>query len=740
MFPFGLPVRPEDAAFVNADPKPKSGPAPWIAQALEGGADPDVPLVELRPGDTVPTTRYVIERWLGDGGMGVVYEARHVDIERKVALKVLRHEFCRKPLVTKHFREEARIVSRIGSEHIAEVSDFAELPDGRLLFVMELLQGGTVARDLLQGVMEPARVIAIMRQVCKALGAAHAKDVVHRDLKPDNIALTEHHGRRDFVKVLDFGIAIVMSEADVATHAAAGTPSYLAPEVILGHKADARVDIYAAGCTAYEMLVGQPPFVEDSIEAVLRAHLDQKPIPPHQKRPEIHPAISKVVLRCLAKHKDDRYPSMIELEAALCQAQIEAKLQTSWDDLPIPEVDPARKVELLRQMPDMQGRARPGASRRWLYAAAATIVLLAAVAIWALGRERTGPVDRGPIEALSLAAYEAAAHSYFVYPPPDAPQQPTAFAKVVELESRSAELGEDAYKEAQHLRQEFAVTLVRLGDEYWEREGGKPFAIDYYAEALVFAPENEHAASRAILTPGQLALLRQKAQTGSFSQQELVAAEPLAALAEQDPEQREAKLAKLQQRTRSSTTSESLAKLAASSPRPKAKKSTSPAPTIAAASPVAVAEPSVATNTEPPAITPTPEAVAPAAEPTTSRTRDPDAAAALVADGERARDAGRLSEARKAFEKALALDGKSHAAMIGLSDVAFHSGDYARAATYAKKAVRMAPRKAEYHLKLGDAWFKLFRYDDAKAEYVEAQKLGHSAATARIAKADAKLR
>ncbi|HWB77674.1 MAG TPA: serine/threonine-protein kinase [Nannocystaceae bacterium] len=740
MFPFGLPVRPPDVAVANDDRRatPAPAPAPWIAEALGGAAEPEVTVIELRPGDQVPTTRYVIERWIGDGGMGVVYEARHVDIERRVALKVLRHEFCRKPTVTKHFREEARLVSLIGSDHIADVSDFAELPDGRLLFVMELLQGGTVARELHQGPMEPARVIAIMRQVCKALAAAHAKHVVHRDLKPDNIALVEHKGRRDFVKVLDFGIAIVMSEADVATHAAAGTPSYLAPEVIIGQKVDARIDIYAAGCTAYEMLCGQPPFTGDGIEAVLRAHLDQKPVPPHQRRPEIHPALSKVVMRCLAKHKDDRYPSMIELEAALCEAQIEAKLQTTWDDLPIPDVDPARRVELLRQMPDMQGRPRPGTSRRWLYAAAAAIVLLAAVAIWAvMNRDRGLATNRGPIEALALAAYEAAAHSYFVYPPPDAPDEPTAFSKVVELESKSVELGAAAYEQAQRLRHEFADTLVRLGDEYWEREGGQPFAIDYYAEALVFTPDNSHAASRAILTPGQLALLRQKAETSSFSQAELVAAEPLIALAESDPAKREEKVAKLRSapRARASTTEESLAKLASAPTRARAKKPS--APTVVAAEP----SPSPSVAAPPADIVPTEAVATPTDAPTlpTGRDRDPAAASALVAEGNRARDSGRLSEARKAFERALALDGKSHAAMIGLSDVAFHSGDYARASTYAKKAVRMAPKSAEYRIRLGDAYFKLYRYEDAKHEYVEAQKLGSAAATARIAKVDAKL-
>lgn len=715
-----------------SEPAPP-GPAPWIARVLDG-AEPEAAVVELRPGDPVPGTRYVIERWLGDGGMGVVYEARHLDIDRRVALKVLRHEFCRRPAVTKLFRDEARIVSRIGSEHIVEVSDFAELPDGRLLFVMELLRGGTVARELQQGPMDPARVIAIMRQVCKALTVAHASSVVHRDLKPDNIALVEHRGRLDFAKVLDFGIASVMSEADAATHAAAGTPSYLAPEVILGQPFDARVDIYAAGCTAYEMLCGHPPFVGDGVEPVLRGHLETVPVPPSERRPEIPLPLSRVVMRCLAKRADERFPSMIELEAALCQAQIDAKLQTSWDDLPIPEVEPERRVALLRQMPDLQGRAASPRARKWWLAGIAAALLLGSGVAFALGREPSVAQDRGPIEALARAAYEAAARSYFVYPPPDSPEVATAFAIVVELESRAAELGSDARTEARRLREEFASTLVRLGDDYWDREGGKPFAIDYYAEALVFEPGHEHAASRAILTPGQLAVLREKAETGSFSEAELIAAEPLIALAEPDPAQRSEKIAALSVRARASTTDESLAKLAPST-RARAPKSDVAAstPTVVAAQaepPPSAADPQPATaqpetSTEPPA---------------DARTRDPAEAAQLVAAGNRARDSGRLADARKAFERALALDPRSHAALIGLSDVAFHGGDQARAANYARKAIKLAPRIADYRIRLGDAYFKAFRYEDARAEYVEAQRLGHASALARIAKVDARVK
>jgi tRNA A-37 threonylcarbamoyl transferase component Bud32 len=710
--------------------------APWIAEALDGAAPTEVPVVALHPGDAVPGTRYVIERWLGDGGMGVVYEARHVDIDRRVALKVLRHEFCRKPAVIRHFREEARVVSRIGSEHIVEVHDFAELPDGRLLFVMELLSGGDVGRELQNGPMEPPRVVAIMRQVCKALAAAHGARVVHRDLKPDNIALHVAHGRRDFVKVLDFGIAAVMSEAGVATHVAAGTPSYLAPEVIVGERIDHRVDVYAAGCSMYEMLTGHPPFRRDSVEAVLSAHVEDTPIAPDVGRETIHPSLSAVVMKCLAKSPLDRYPSMVELEAALCEAQIAAAWQTSWDDLPLPEIDPERRNALLRRMPDAGVKTRGSSRRLWIALAILAVVVLGLA--WYAGRPLDEGPRRAPIDALVVSAHEAAARSYFVYPPPDAPDTPTALRVIVELESRARELGEEAKAQGKQLREEFAGTLVRLGDEYWERDGGKPFAIDYYAEALMFVSDHPHARSRAILTPGELAAMREKAETQTFTKEELIAAEPLIALADPDPERRVEKVDALQRgsQSRASTTQESLARLAdagGEKRRRKAKPESAPEP-----APVTAPAAAVAASEAPFASTPAP---APAANDETPRAavRDPAAAAALVAQGERARDAGRLGEAEQLFERALDADPRSHAALIGLSDVEFHRGDYTRAASFAKKAVRLAPRRAQYRVKLGDAYFKGFHYDDARAEYLEAQALGFEGAVGRLAKVDAKL-
>ncbi|MCY1012769.1 serine/threonine-protein kinase [Nannocystis pusilla] len=233
--------------------------------------------VRLLPGRRVPGTRYRLIRWLGEGGMGVVYEAEHEDIERRVALKILRPEASEDPQQAAHFRDEARAASRIGSPNIVEIFDFGELPDGRLMFAMELLNGHGLDSELDKCPMDQARMIGILRQVCKGLAAAHEVGIIHRDVKPDNIILVTHNGKADWVKVVDFGIATVHAETDAG---AAGTPHYMAPEQVLGQSFDGRLDMYSFGCTAYELLVGKPPFVAPTIEEILENQLTQNPTPP----------------------------------------------------------------------------------------------------------------------------------------------------------------------------------------------------------------------------------------------------------------------------------------------------------------------------------------------------------------------------------------------------------------------------------------------------------------------------
>ena len=265
---------------------------------------PIVPPARLAAGDRVGDTPYRIVRFLGDGGMGAVYEAEHIHLERRVALKILLPEVCQNPEVLKLFRAEAKAASRIGSEHIIDLYDFAELPDGRLLFTMELLTGPTLAKELEGGPLPPSRVIAILRQLCKGLSAAHEAGIVHRDIKPDNIVLTTIRGRTDGVKILDFGIAAIIDDEEASRPLQAGTPHYLAPELIQGTGFDDRADIYAVGCTAYAMLTGRPPFDAtgpDAISDILGQHIADEPLPPQQRQRSLSACegLCAVVLRCL---------------------------------------------------------------------------------------------------------------------------------------------------------------------------------------------------------------------------------------------------------------------------------------------------------------------------------------------------------------------------------------------------------------------------------------------------------
>jgi tRNA A-37 threonylcarbamoyl transferase component Bud32/tetratricopeptide (TPR) repeat protein len=714
----------------NGKAKAKGGRPAWISSIL--GSSPDEEqapkIIPLEPGFQIPGTRYQLVDWLGDGGMGVVYEASHVDLDRIVALKVIREKYCRDRELKDMFRAEARAASRVGSEHIVQIYDFAELPDGRLAFAMELLRGPLLKEEIKAQPFDAPRAIGVLRQICKGLAAAHEARVVHRDIKPGNIVLETVKGRRDTVKILDFGIATIMAD-DAVDRDRGGTPLYVAPELIQGDPADPRADIYSLGCTAFEMLTGRTPYTGANAKEVLLAHLDA-PIPDVRSvRGDVPKPLAAVITRCLAKTPDERYSSMADLEAALCEAQIASSLETSWDDLPLPEVEAARKEKLLRNMPDPHRLGR--GSRRWpIFAVGALLAVAILVGAWLL---RPPPAELSEIERLTIAAQAAAAEAYWVYPPADDPKRDTAYTKVLELEELDDGPADDA---AANLRSEFADTLTRLGDEYWERPGGKPFAIDYYVQVLVFEPSHEVASVRARMTPGQLAVLQEKAQEQSFSEDELVAVEPLAALAEEDEAERTRKLTVLADRGEvASSTTANLEKLAGK-----------PLVAVADDPPDPVEEPppsedegaetgdeELVLGDEVPE-----DATSPDVAPTPESKRDRGRAKKLAKRGKKALSSGNRSEATSLFQKALAADDRNTEALIGLSRVFFDGGDYAKSARYARKAVRLKPRKAAYRIRLGDAYYKAYKFGEARAQYQEADKLGHPDAKGRLAKVKGK--
>jgi serine/threonine-protein kinase len=266
---------------------------------------------------------YVIRSQVGEGGMGVVYVAEHPQISRRVAVKVLHPDRAQSPELVHRFFNEARAASEIHNEHIVEVLDFGRLDDTAPYLVMEWLEGQSLAGLLrVEPRLPPARAARIVRGVCQALRAAHGKGVVHRDLKPDNVFLVPREGEPDFVKVLDFGIAKLVTPkaaADFQTQTGAimGTPAYMSPEQCRGAKdVDHRTDIYSVGVMAYQMLTGRLPFVADSLGELLFKHLGETPPAPEALVPSLPAGLAAIVARTLAKDPGQR-PTLVELGAAM---------------------------------------------------------------------------------------------------------------------------------------------------------------------------------------------------------------------------------------------------------------------------------------------------------------------------------------------------------------------------------------------------------------------------------------
>ncbi len=274
--------------------------------------------------------RYRILDLIGKGGMGKVYLAEHVALGKRVAVKVLNPAYTNRPDQVKRFLREAQAASTIGHENVIDITDFGEMPNGQVFFAMEYLQGDDLGKLLKKnGAMPWSRARRVILQICRALQAAHNKGIIHRDMKPENCFLIHRNGIRDFVKVLDFGIAKFLEEnrdggSNPLTQIGAliGTPEYMAPEQIHGEAADLRMDVYAVGCIMYQILTGNLPFTDKTMYGVLSQQVNAKPIPPRQLLPEadIPVEVEAIILRAMEKDKTQRYQSMAELLEAIVAA------------------------------------------------------------------------------------------------------------------------------------------------------------------------------------------------------------------------------------------------------------------------------------------------------------------------------------------------------------------------------------------------------------------------------------
>ncbi len=279
--------------------------------------------------------RYRVIRRIGEGGMGVVYLAEHEAIEKKLAIKVLKDQYALREDVVARFQQEAKSASRVKHEGVLEVFDFGRTEDQRFYIAMELLDGRDLAYVLEKETrLVPMRCVRIAVQIARALAAAHAKGIVHRDLKPENVFIRIGDDGREYIKIVDFGIAQLRAEGEDASDPNAkvsgrkltktgmifGTPEYMSPEQASGKPVDLRVDVYALGIIMFEMLAGRTPFQGETFMAILTAHLTEA-LPSLSSSAQgafvCSPELEAVVQKSLSKSPNDRYRTMADLVDAL---------------------------------------------------------------------------------------------------------------------------------------------------------------------------------------------------------------------------------------------------------------------------------------------------------------------------------------------------------------------------------------------------------------------------------------
>lgn len=276
--------------------------------------------------------RYRLEARIGEGGMGIVYRARHVLIDRVVAVKLIRPDLRGETHLRAWMLREARAANRVDHAHIIDIHDIGETDEGELYLVMEYLIGTPLSTELSKGPMPIHRAVDIIEQMGAALSRAHDLGVVHRDLKSDNILLTSRGGRNDFVKILDFGLAALAHDPRLAPKGAVfGTPEYMSPEQARGEQAGPQSDLYALGVLFFEMLTGQLPFRAQDRDTLLELQRTATAPDPASIRSDCHPEARKIVLQLLEKDAKKRYRDGHHLLEELKRLQRSLPHPTNWE-------------------------------------------------------------------------------------------------------------------------------------------------------------------------------------------------------------------------------------------------------------------------------------------------------------------------------------------------------------------------------------------------------------------------
>jgi eukaryotic-like serine/threonine-protein kinase len=302
--------------------------------------------------------QYEVEREIGRGGMGVVYLARDLRLDRMVAIKTLPLHLANDPSIRERFLREARTAARLSHPNIVPVYRSDEV-GGQVFFVMGFVDGDSLAAKLASATaLSPKRALPILRDVAAALGYAHSHGVIHRDVKTENILLDTVSGR---AMVTDFGIARMGEAAPLtATGQVLGTVYYLSPEQVAGEAVDARSDVYALGVVGYAMLAGQFPFDGPLASAVLVAHVNKQPVPLAAIAPHVPASLASIIDRCLAKNPAHRYQTCAELDAALASAETDAYRVTAIPAVSkSPLVSDTEAQQVFQRAAEIQDMTRP---------------------------------------------------------------------------------------------------------------------------------------------------------------------------------------------------------------------------------------------------------------------------------------------------------------------------------------------------------------------------------------------
>ena len=754
---FALPNRTIPAPPSATDHTTLREPAPAPISGLDRtqisrpGASLGVALGEthVSPGTPTQIGRFTVLRTLGAGGMGVVYAAYDEELDRRVAIKVVRDDVGAGAQGRERMKREAQAMAKVSHPNVVQVYQVGELANGQLYVAMEFVKGTTLSDWLANEGRGDERgweeTLEMYLQAGRGLAGAHREGLVHRDFKPDNVLIGDD-GR---ARVLDFGLAraegmrsadddsalqrITTSNANVLTTnltmagTIMGTPAFMSPEQHLGQSADARSDQFSFCVAVYGSLYGVAPFAGTTLMELSESVTEGRLRPPPEQT-SVPAWVWQALKTGLATRADDRHPSMDTLLAALTPDQVQVLTR-----------------------------------RRWLWPAALVGASSLAVLL-TLAFVRDGDPSGADLEAiarLQLEARDAAQRMQWVYPTPVDPRD-TAYNRVVQLETFEGPAHDPGFTAATGLRSEFADALVVLGDRYFDDPLSRPYARDFYVQAMVFDPDDTRARERSGVTVGQLSDLQQRAADGQFADAELIAAEPLRILADPDHVRASANaLALARDAARGSALGRDrlaaiFRKQGLIKPGEPLDEPTEKPPVVAALTPPPEPEPPPTVEPEP---TPTDDLPTrlerdrrlkvkpvepkppepPPPEPEEPVASDPDGSRALSTQADAARRRGDTAEAEKLYNQALDLWNGNAAALIGLSDIAFERGNFDRAVKYAEKAVRVEPAKSDYLLRLGDAYFKVFRYSDAQLRYERAAELGHPKAAERLTRVREKL-